>query len=103
MYAEFEARDTVVVALSQEDVDMAKASEMGTRFDPKPRFDLVHDLERKETLAYDRTTAYLIDKKGVVRQIFPMIIHARPSWQVVLKEVDAMIAKDKVVEAGAGK
>ena len=62
MYDEFEQRDTVVVALSQEDVELSKAAEMGARFEPAPRFDIVHDLERKETLAYDRTTAYLIDK-----------------------------------------
>lgn len=103
MYNEFEARDTHVIALSQEDESLDKAGTMGTRFKPSPPFDLVHDLQRKETLAYDRTTAYLIDKEGVVRQIFPMIIHARPSWKVVLKELDAMIAKKKPIEANAGK
>ena len=35
-------------------------------------------------------TAYLIDKTGIVRQIFPMKIHQRPSWKAVLREVDAL-------------
>ena len=59
---------------------------------PDKRFDVVADLNREQTLEYDRTTAYLIDKQGVVRQIFPMIIHARPSWEVVLDEVQRLPA-----------
>lgn len=103
MYDELEQRDTVVVALSQEDVEFGKAAEMASRFQPKPRFEMVHDLERKESLAFDRTTAYMIDKEGVVREIFPMIIHSRPSWQIVVKELDKMLGKKEAMEAGAGK
>ena len=94
MYDEFEARDTVVVALSQEDVDLAKAGEMAARFAPR-RFEIVHDLERRETPTYDRTTTYLIDERGIVREIFPMIIHARPSWRILLRELDLQIGRDR--------
>lgn len=40
----------------------------------------------------DRTTAYLVDADGVVRQIFPMTIHHRPSWRALLGELDALLA-----------
>ena len=83
----------MVVALSQEDKELEKFAEMPARF-PDLRFPILADFDRKETLGYDRTTAYLIDETGVVREVFPMIIHARPSWDVVLGEVRKLDAKD---------
>ena len=44
------------------------------------------DLERAQTSGYDRVTAYLIDREGIVRQVFPMIIRSRPSWEALLEE-----------------
>ena len=81
MYGEFEKRNTVVIAVAQEDTTMNKHNRIRKNFKPRPRFQLAADLGRNHTSHYDRTTAYLIDKKGIVRQIFPMLIHARPSWQ----------------------
>ena len=95
MYEAFESLDTVVVAISQEDTSLDKAGTFLKPFDPLPYFDIAHDLERKVTSGYDRTTAYLIDKKGVVREIFPMIIHARPSWKIILAEVEKLDAEQK--------
>ena len=92
MYERFEALDTVVVALSQEDDDLALAAGMAETVDAP--FAFAFDLERQKSVAYDRTTAYLIDKRGVVREIFPMIIHARPSWKIILREVERMVAAD---------
>jgi hypothetical protein len=55
-------------------------------------FDVVADLNRAETQAWDRVTAYLIDRDGVVRQIFPMTLRQRPSWKAILREVDVLNA-----------
>jgi len=92
MYADFEAQDTVVVALSQEDKDLETFARMPESVEPV--FDIVADLNREKTLAYDRTTAYLIDKQGIVRQVFPMIIHARPSWSIILQAVKKLTASE---------
>ena len=77
VYDEFEKRDTVVIAVAQEDNDLKQHGQMAARMKPKPRFDIVADLNRVDTTRYKRTTAYLIDKMGRVRQIFPMLIHSR--------------------------
>lgn len=78
--------------MAQEDKALDEHGRMLAALKPEPRFDVVADLNREKTLQYDRTTAYLIDKQGVVRQIFPMIIHARPSWEVVLDEMERVLA-----------
>lgn len=88
MYDEFQKRDTVVIAVAQEDTDMKGHRKMYDGFDPAPEFYIVGDFKRQKTKRFDRTTAYLIDKEGIVRQIFPMMIHHRPSWDAILGEVD---------------
>lgn len=90
MYDEFEKRDTVVVAVAQEDTDLKSHGRILENFKPAPRFDIVADLDRKKTKRYDRTTAYLIDKQGIVRQVFPMLIHHRASWRAILHEIDEL-------------
>ncbi len=92
MYDEVEKRETVVIAIAQEDKDLKSHGKIYSRFKPAPRFDFVADVNRAQTQAYKRTTAYLIDKKGIVRQIFPMLIHHRPSWRALLNEIDRMSA-----------
>ena len=92
MYDQFSALDTKVVAISQEDEELQLFAGMPARLKPEPRFAVLADLERKHSLAYDRTTAYLIDKQGIVRQIFPMVITTRPSWKIVLAETKKMLA-----------
>lgn len=89
-YDEFEERDTVVIDVAQEDTDLASHGKFLVNFSPGPRFDIVADIDRKKTKKYDRTTAYLIDKEGMVRQIFPMLIHERASWGGILHEIDRM-------------
>ncbi len=93
MYDEFEKRDTVVIAIAQEDTDLESHGKIYNRFKPAPRFDIVADVNRAQTQAYKRTTAYLIDKKGIVRQVFPMLIHHRPSWRAILNEIDRISAR----------
>lgn len=94
MYDEFEERDTVVIAVAQEDTDLASHGKFLENFSPGPRFDIVADMGRKKTKKYDRTTAYLIDKEGMVQQIFPMLIHERASWRGILHEIDRMNGGD---------
>lgn len=88
MYDEFTGRDTIAIAVSQEDKNLDSAAGFLKHFKPAPPFDILADFERSKTPRYDRTTAYLIDKKGVVRQIFPMLIHHRANWKAILGEVD---------------
>ena len=90
MYDEFTNRDTVAIAVSQEDKDLKSHGRFLRKFEGSPPFDIVADLNRKDTSRYDRTTAYLIDKKGIVREIFPMLIHERASWQAILHEIDKL-------------
>jgi len=90
VYDEFTRRDTIVIAIAQEDTDLKEHGLLPAKITPSPKFDIVADLNRKKTKRYDRTTAYLIDKEGIVRQIFPMLIRSRPSWQAVLHEIDRM-------------
>ncbi len=92
IYDEFKSRDTVVVAVAQEDKDLKSHAKILNRFKPAPYFDIVADVNRAQTKAYKRTTAHLIDKKGYVRQIFPMLIHSRPSWRAILNEIDRVNA-----------
>ena len=94
MYDEFTKRDTVVIAIAQEDTDLESHGQFLRKFSSPPPFDIVADLGRKETPRYDRTTAYLIDKEGVVRQVFPMLIHSRPTMSALLNEVDRITDSD---------
>ena len=79
-----------VIAVAQEDKDLESHGKFLKNFKTPPPFDIVADLDRQATARYDRTTAYLIDKQGVVRQVFPMLIHHRASWQAILHEVDRL-------------
>jgi len=90
MYDEFAKRDTVVIAVSQEDKKRESAKLILKHFKESPPFDLVADLNKEKTPRYERATIYYIDKRGVVRQIFPMLIHMRPNWESVLREVDRL-------------
>jgi len=92
VYKELEKRDTVVIAISQEEKDLASAKKFLKTFKGKtPPFAVAADLNREITTKYDRTTTYFIDKSGVVRQIFPMLIHHRASWMTIVSEIDRLL------------
>lgn len=91
MYDEFEARNTVVVAVAQEDETLEQHARMLTSFEGGPRFPVVADIGHRGTRPYDRTSAYLIDTRGKVRQVFPMLIHSRPTWRAILDELDRVL------------
>jgi peroxiredoxin len=93
MYERFEALDIVVIAVAQEDKDLESHAKFRAHFDPAPRFELVADLDRADTARYGRTTTYLIDKQGVVRQVFPQLIHYRADWTALLGEAERVLAE----------
>lgn len=90
MYDDVAARDTVVVAVAQEDTSLEEHAALPQSFGRPLPFEVVADLGREQTPAYDRTTAYLIDENGIVRQVFPMLTHYRSSWQAILREIDRL-------------
>ena len=87
-YDAFEARNVHVIGIAQEDPDLAAHAKILSRFDPPPRFDLVADLERAGTSRYRRTSTYLVDADGFVRQIFPNVVRHRADWGAILAEID---------------
>ena len=89
----------MVVAIAQEDESLEENGRI-LRNLKEPPFDVVADLERRVTTTYDRTTAYLIDKEGVVRQVFPMLIHARPSWRAIVGEIEALVTEQQAASEG---
>ena len=84
---EFASLDTVAIAIAQEDKDLESHGRFAKSFDGTPGFEIVADLNRAETTDYDRVTTYLIDKEGIVRQVFPNLIHHRASWDAALEEI----------------
>ena len=86
----FTSRGFSIVALSQEDKDIESARRFLKHWPSEPEFPIVADLNREVTSAYDRTTAYLIDQKGIVRQVFPMLIHMRPTGHALVREIDRL-------------
>ena len=92
-YDEVEALDAIVIAIAQEDRDLESHGKFYKHFKPKPRFELAADFSRAETQRYERTSTYLIDKEGVVRQIFPQLIHHRANWNALLREMKQELAK----------
>ncbi len=85
MYDEFKALDIAVIAVAQEDKDLETHGQFHQRFKPEPRFEIAADLERRGTERYGRTTSYLIDKQGIVRQVFPQTLHFRADWEAILE------------------
>jgi peroxiredoxin len=97
MFDAFEARDIVVIAVAQEDKDLEGHAKFRQHFQPEPRFELAADFDKTDTKRYERTSTYLIDKTGVVRQVFPQMVHHRATWKAILNEADGVLP----VERGA--
>lgn len=90
MFDEFESRNTKVIAIAQEDTDLASHAKFLKHFTPGPRFTILADLNREKTKAFDHTTIYIINKDGAVGQILPNMVHYRASWDTVLHEIDRL-------------
>ena len=96
---EFASLDTVAIAIAQEDKDLESHGRFAKSFDGTHGFEIVADLNRAETTDYDRVTTYLIDKEGIVRQVFPNLIHHRASWDAALEEI-RRITRDSAHDGG---
>lgn len=93
MYAEVESRDFEVVAMANEEQSLLAHMKVLGEFDSLPPFPLAVDINRQRTEAYERTTAYLIDKQGVIQQIFPMEVYDRAPWWPLFNEIDRLGSK----------
>lgn len=90
--AAFAERGIGLVAVSQEDPDLARASTFPGTFEEPPAFPLLADVSRARTASYDRASATYIDGEGIVRQLFPMMAHMRASAGCLLAEIDRLQA-----------
>jgi len=88
-WSEFEARGIEVIALAKETGELSELAATAQRFPDRP-FVLVGAVGGKGVESYARTTGYLIDSEGVVRQVFPMETYNRPRWWAVLNEIDRL-------------
>jgi len=79
-----------VIAVAQEDRDLESHAKFLERFPAPPPFDIVAYLGRAATKRYDRTTTYLIDRDGIIRQVFPQTVRERASWEAVLGEIERL-------------
>ncbi|MFT7462738.1 MAG: hypothetical protein ACI9EF_001080 [Pseudohongiellaceae bacterium] len=92
--------NTVLVGISQEDADLSKAAGMHKSLGGELPFDIAYDVNREHSTAYDRVTAYLIDSKGIVQEIFPMTVRSRPAAAILVNEV-ANLYKRQIKAAAA--
>lgn len=94
--------DTVAIAVAQEEKSLQDLGKIYTHFRPRPRFPLVADIGHRRTTAYDRVSAYLIDKQGKVAQVFDSMVHFRPPLTAVLEEIRALQARQNQAASAIG-
>ena len=80
----------MVIAVAQEDADLKTHGQIREKLKQPLGFEIVADIGRQATQRYKQTTAYLIDRDGIVREIFPMTVHHRASWRAILNAVDRL-------------
>ena len=93
MWDEFESRGVEVIAIAKETAKLAELNETAERFPERP-FTLVGAVDGKGVERYARTTGYLLDTDGTVRQVFPMETYNRPRWWAVLHEIDRLFSEE---------
>lgn len=79
-----------MVAIAQEDESLEVAPGIWNGLEAPPTYPIMADINRKGTPRYERTTVYLVDGKGVVRQVLPMMTHMRATAAVLLSEIDRL-------------
>ena len=82
----------MILAVAKEDKDLESHAWFYGHFQPQPRFRLLADLDH-QTSRFRETSVYLIDKEGVVRDIFPGTVRTRPNWLAVLEAVKVVNGK----------
>lgn len=86
--AELESRDVAVVAVTNEETSMEEHAKLRDHFEGDVPFHHAPDFGGEATKDYEPTTCYLIDAKGVIRQVFPMEIYERPPWWSLITGID---------------
>ena len=79
-----------VVPISQEDPSVASFRQVEGKLPADPPFRVLGDINRRSAPRLARTTAYLLDEDGFVRQVFPMSTYARANWWAILNEIDRL-------------
>ena len=79
--------------MAQEDKDAASHGKILAAITSGPRFEIGADLGHRQTRRYHRTTTYLLDGDGVVREVFPMTVRQRAPWTAVLAAFDRLNPK----------
>ncbi len=100
LYDEFKDRKVAVIGVSNEERNLMAHTNVIGELGFLPEWDLVTDIGYRHN-SFARTTAYLLDTDGVVRQVFPMEIYDRPPWWAILNEVDRIDAADKAAKKGS--
>lgn len=90
IHDEFEGRGIGVIAIAQEDKTLDQHARLPDRLPDGYAFEVVADLNREKTPRYDRVTTYYITSDGIVRQVFPQLIHHRAAWRAILNEIDRL-------------
>ena len=95
-YAELEERGVRVIGLALEEEDAADTKKFLKAFrGDDPPFRFACDVGREETRRYAQTTGYLIDERGIVRQVFPMQTYARGRLPALLSEIDRVLTEPR--------
>ena len=90
-YESFAERQTRVLAVDQEDASLDGLLQLTERIGELP-FDVTTDLDRRATARYERVTTYLLDRNGVVLEIFPSHPGVWMPWDAVLQRIDDHLA-----------
>ncbi|MEQ8767007.1 MAG: hypothetical protein RL885_24045 [Planctomycetota bacterium] len=83
IWSELSAHGAFAVAVAQEDKSLEEHAKFYANFGDDRPFAIVADLEGVTLESYRRTTTYLIDRSGIVREIFPGSVRLRPSWLAI--------------------
>ena len=76
-----------IIAISQDDLSLEKFADILPRF-KNSGITIAADIGYVNHREYARTTSYLVDERGIIRQIFPMEVYGRaPTW-ALLNEMD---------------
>jgi hypothetical protein len=93
IWGEFEERGVQVLAIAKETGDLSELEKTAARFPDRP-FVLLGAVEGRGVERYARTTGYLLDSDGIVKQVFPMETYNRPRWWAVLHEIDRIFGEE---------
>ena len=66
LYPEFESRAVEIIAVSNEEKNFMAHTKVIGQLGERPPYPILCDAKRKHTTAYERTTAYLVERDGTI-------------------------------------